>query len=213
MSASDGTSGMSDGARRVSQITDHALLQIDIVVIDPQLGYRGEVEQTVMIPLDEAEAHLTPQQVEALRRVRPFSALTKAGDAILGAHATVKAVILTEGEESVPSEASDELTRQARRRRARDRKQLSSRGSGLTLSVAIATSDFQADDVTSYEFGLTELEAQLSAEHLTSLRHLQPLTVTKQCEDMWVVFALDCAAANESVAGGQTNAPRLRLVR
>jgi len=201
------------GPQGTDRLTDHAMLQFDLVIIDSSAPDPYVAEHTVMVPLDEVESRLSREQVRALRGMSPFGACDRTGRLTLGANVALKPVVLTGEKKPSPRGGEAAMTRQARRRRAREDKRLSSAEAGVILSVAIATSDSLPDDVTSYDFRLSELEAQLTAEQLTLLRQLELVTATRQCQDVWVVFALLWSATDEAGGGGQAGAPRLHVVR
>ena len=71
----------------------HAVLEIGVVVASTY-GDDFDAQQTIIIPLDEAEAQMRPEQVLALRTMNPISSFTKVGDVPIGFHACVRAVVL-----------------------------------------------------------------------------------------------------------------------
>lgn len=87
----------------------HAVLEL-AVMVGPTRG-ESMAKETVLLPLDKAEARMLSTQVEALRGIKPFSALTMGDDLVVGLSVRVRGARLV-GEDDVvtddaPAPASD----------------------------------------------------------------------------------------------------------
>jgi len=87
----------------------HAVLELAVMVGSTR--GKSMAKETVLLPLDKAEARMLSGQVEALRGIKPFSALTMGDDLVVGLRVRVGEVRLVGEDEVVtddaPAPASD----------------------------------------------------------------------------------------------------------
>jgi hypothetical protein len=210
-----GAPRITDAERYALGEQDHAALAISLVVLDRDDPDR-EPDETVMIPMDEVESGLQPDQITNLRTLRSFGVITRESGLQIAIHATVRRVIVRAGAEFLPQsrssmgprEATAVLSRQQRRRLAREQGRASQKV-GLVLEVAVGAGIPSDEGTHVYSFDLTEMEAKLPAEHVAALRLLQPVTVAKESGDVWVTLSLSRARPGENAGDDPA---RLRLV-